>query len=284
MTAIFMKTHLLNSYIFSAPPFVLRNIPPLRVFALKRSRVLLNCDKRLMVIWSAKSACTSVYVWFAHVSGFLDDLRAAHVPLQKHRTESYHYSDLYRRSLAAPLDDYRTLRVIRDPYARTVSLYRFALMHKYVEPYLATFSGGKLNRSAGFSFQQFLDLMGSIDLQTANVHFRPQFNPIEKIHKSDFTVNISKSNLFQQLNATALRWSLPATDFEGMKWLIELEKSRKAKETPIEGADIDHRAFNKAAARGRLPFPSYDQLLTPTARARIESLYSVDFQAYRSHL
>ncbi len=284
MTAIFMKIHLLNNYVFSAPLFVLRNIPPLRTLALKRSRVLINCDKRLMVIWSAKSACTTVYAWFAQVSGFADELPAIHASPQKHRTTIYYFSELYRRSLAAPLGEYRTLRVIRDPYARTVSLYRYALLHAYADPYLAEFSAGKLSRTTGFSFQQFLDLLSSIDLSAANVHFRPQFNPIERIHKPDVTINVSKSDLLQQLNAVAHEWSLPDTDFDSLDWLVKFEHSRRAKEMPIEGSSLDHKVFNRDAARGKLPFPGYDQLLTPNARARIESLYGVDFQAYRSNL
>ena len=185
-TAQVMQISQLKPDLIQLPPMLLRNIAPLRARVLKRSRALINCDNRLMVIWSAKSACTAVYVWFAQVSGFGDDVRATHERPHIHRTTVYQKSDLYARSLTAPLERYRTLRVIRDPYSRAVSSYRHALMNAYAQPYMTKFSNGTLRRKTGYSFQEFLDMLQSVDLQRENLHFRTQFNVIERISKSRF--------------------------------------------------------------------------------------------------
>jgi hypothetical protein len=52
----------------------------------------------------------------------------------------------------------------------------------------------------------------------------------------------------------------------------------------VEGKDLDHAPFNRRQVAHLNQFPSYAQLLTPEARAKIEAIYKVDFDAYRDYL
>jgi hypothetical protein len=251
---------------------------------LEESRALINCDKRLMVVWSPKSACTSTYVWFAAQSGLIDEMRATHNWPHRHRRLVYQQSDLYRRSLRLPLADYRVVRVIRDPYSRAASIYRHSLVNDYLDEYLKDFKTGKLTSEQGLSFQQFLDLLESLDLRKANPHLKPQFRRIETVRPPDITINISKSDLFAELNRAEVAIGLPPTDFHSLGWLLTMEQKRRAKDMPLEGGFLDERPFGRRAARGRAPFPSYDQLLTPGAKEHIKRIYAQDFEAYGNAL
>jgi hypothetical protein len=266
------------------PPIVLRSVPPLRAEFVRTSRVLVNADQRLMVIWSAKSACTAVYVWFACVSGFAEEVRAAHNRPHLHRTGTYQHSALYAKSLRFPLSKYRVLRVIRDPYLRAASSYRHALKSGYSGPYMREFSNGALGRKRGYSFRQFLAMLKTQDIERTNLHFRAQFNPIERLRKPDKVINISHLNLYDELAALERDWSLPASNLASLDWFMDRESSRKASDEGAVGDDCDQLVYNLAAANGRKPFPRYEQLLTDHARHLIEDIYAIDFAAYGEFL
>jgi hypothetical protein len=258
--------------------------PALQRIAIARSRALLNVDLNLSVIWSAKSACTTVYTWFACVSGFGHELTGEGQGPHIHRINVYEKSDLCRRSLKAGATGFRTLRVIRDPYSRAVSSYRHALMNAYSQPYMTASSKGRLNRQQGYSFQQFLDMLETVDIRRSNPHFRAQFRPMERFRAPDAVINISKSDLFAELERVEDMWSLPRSDLRNLGWFVAREENRKADNIELQGANLDQEPFNAAAARGQATFPSYRQLLTPLARSRIAKIYEIDCSAYAAYL
>ena len=52
----------------------------------------------------------------------------------------------------------------------------------------------------------------------------------------------------------------------------------------MQGDRLDETVFNRHQVRDLEQFPSYQQLLTPEARQKIERIYRVDFDAYRDYL
>ena len=243
-------------------------------------RPLLNADKRLIVLWSPKSACTTVYVWFAKVSGFLDEVKAANKWPHVHRSAVFYHSDLYRRSLDGDLDGWRVVRVIRDPYARAVSIYRHALKTNFLEEEVHAHFGGRVSSEKGYSFMEFLGLLGTFDMTSCNPHCRPQFHPFEGKRRPDVTINISKQDLFTALNEVEDSLQLPRSNVAELTWLNEMEHKRKAKQVVLDGGEMDQVPFTRQAARGQAPFPQYDQLLTPAARTIVKQIYRIDFEAY----
>ena len=244
---------------------------------------LVNKDKKLIVLWSPKSACTTMYVWFSHISGFAEDVRKYATWPHRHRMDQYMKSKLYAESVDSGMTDAKVLRVIRDPYGRAVSIYRHALQTLFADRYMEAFSNGRIDAKDGYSFQTFLDLLEQLDMRRVDVHFRPQFHPLEKTRAVDRVINISKSDLFTEINAFEAMMEIPKTNFEDLNWLHALETKRKAKQEPIEGDGLDQVPFSRQQAKmGQLP--SYGQLLTPLARQRIEAIYKADFDAYRDYL
>ena len=244
----------------------------------------LDPDRKLMVLWSAKCACTASFVWFAKCVGMLDEMRALGKQPHRYRQENYHRSELYRRGRAAPIKDYYVVHIIRDPYLRAVSSYRHALGTGYADKRLALPQAGGLNRAAGFSFAEFLNYLETIDLRRANVHHRLQRHPVEKSRPPDRVINISRQDLFAELNRLEADRSLPRTDFASLEWLHRREAERRAQTEPIVGPDIPERRFNAAAVNGRRPWPDYEQFLDDRTRHRIERLYAPDFELFAPYL
>jgi Sulfotransferase family len=249
---------------------------------LASSPPLLNPDNKLMVVWSPKSACTTVFTWFINVIGRLDELSRYSSP-HRYRIEVYQKSELRLRGLKHPIKHYRMVRVIRDPYTRTASIYRHALRTKLLENYPRTVPAG-LDPAAGFSFLRFLDCVGMLNLSEANPHLQAQFSPVEMVHEPEIIINISKQDLFTELNKVEESFELPRTNFKELTWLHELEVRRKMKPRSFDGQSADEFPFDRKAASGLKPWPSYEQLLTPRARVRIERLYVSDFDAYADYL
>ncbi len=107
---------------------------------------------------------------------------------------------------------------------------------------------------------------------------------MERIRKPDAFINISTSDLFDELARIERQWSLPQTSLRELRWFTSREETRKAGSMKIEGGELDRVPFNAEAARGGKPFPSYEQLLTPASKCRIEKVYAIDFAAYGEFL
>ena len=245
---------------------------------------LINADKNLVVLWSPKSACTTVYVWFSHISGFAGDVKDYASWPHRHRLEQYLKSDLYFESAANGMENARLLRIIRDPYGRAVSIYRHALLTMFADKAMAEYSNGTITAVEGYSFQTFLDMAVTLNMRTADIHFRPQVHLYESRRKADRVINISKQDLFTELNAFEAEIGIPKTNFDDLNWLHSLESKRKAKQEPMAGEALDTVAFSRHQVNKLGLFPSYSQLLTPAAREKVEAIYKSDFDAYRDFL
>jgi hypothetical protein len=246
-------------------------------------RPLLDPDRKLMVVWSPKSACTTTFVWFLGLIGKIEEARAYHKWPHTYRIDKYYNSELYERGTKVPLNEYRMIRVIRDPYSRAVSSYRHAVGTQFAEEMLRQYDPSIDRKQGGFSFWTYLDFLSTVDMRTTNVHQSYQYHPIEAFFRPFEVINVTRQNLFEQLNAVEERLGWARTDFGAIEWIRESEDHRKASIGEFEGA-ADDVPLNMAAAKGKLPWPSSAALLTPRAKERIAQLYHVDLEAYRQYL
>lgn len=244
---------------------------------------LLNIDRNFMVFWSPRSACSTVYYWFAHASGFADELEQYGRRIHRHRRDFYK-SDLYQRSAEAGPDSMRMLKIFRDPYSRSISIYRHAITTAVHDNVTQQVMGEHFTAQDGFSFQEFLDFVGRIDLTKSDVHLRPQFHPFEHERKPDHYINIAKTDLFEGINAFERTCGLEPTDFPNLSGLHDREKKRKAEPWDDQDKPMDHVRLQRSNIRKLGRFPSSSQLLTPEAKEKIETIYKVDFDAYRDFL
>jgi hypothetical protein len=251
---------------------------------MQNPRPLLNADKYLTVIWAPKSACTSVYVWFSFVSGFLDEVKASNRLPHRHRIEVYYRSELYARSLNLDPFAGKVIKIIRDPYERAASVFRHALKTRTIDEPAMAVSSKHPASEVGISFQFFLDILASREPATLNVHLRPQFHPLEQHKTADYVINISKRDLFEGLNKVSEDLGLPRFGEEELKWLHDLEGERKESQVVMAGESLDEMPITREMARQPDRFPSYRQLLTPAAREKIRQIFAIDFAKYGEYL
>src|SRR5262249_41777851 len=118
---------------------------------------LINPDAKFVVIFSAKSACTNVLIWFFHHLGHLKAARDFHVWPHEYRVRVYYHSQLYQRAYKSDFSEFKVVRVVRDPYERAASGFRHIVRH----------AGGSIGRymgmrhvaERGLSFAEYLDFL-----------------------------------------------------------------------------------------------------------------------------
>jgi hypothetical protein len=257
------------------------DVPEARRLLAKPSRPLIDKDRQFVLGWSPKSACTTLYIWFASIGGFLDEVLAHHWFPHKHRNEVLLRSAGYREALRAYTPDFRFIKVIRDPYMRAASIFRHAVGFRFADADLHARFGPGVDSQCGVSFQQFLDLLAGLDMTTANPHYRPQLHPFEQHRRADKIINISRSDLLAEFAVLEKTYGWPPTDFANSEWFRKIENTRG--ETPgQEGEPLDRAMLSHGSHRRA--FPGYAQLLTPEARRKIERIYARDFEAYAPYL
>jgi hypothetical protein len=240
-------------------------------------RPLLAPNQRLLVIFSAKSACTSVLIWFLHQIGHADVAYDYSRWPHHYRMGVYYKSRLYRMALKKRPSRYSVVRVVRDPFERAVSSFR----HMLASGAGTDLAGKALRRNdietAGLSFSEYLDFLDTCDLRTSDQHYALQRHPIEDVVPVDHLINISTENLFARLNDVEADLGLPITDFAQLSWLKHLDQARSPNR-PGPVIDAYSRRFDREAARNE--WPKSSAFLVPEARDRIARLYATDIQSY----
>jgi hypothetical protein len=251
-----------------------------------RPRPLIHPAARLVVIFSAKSACTSVVIWFLHHLGDADAARDHFRWPHRYRGQVYYKSPLYRSAFELDLENFTVVRVVRDPFDRTVSSFRHALKTSLADTHVPRVLGRSDISRDGLSFAEFLDFLEGSDLTTCNPHFLIQRHPLEDKLPVRHLINISTEDLFTRLNEVEADIGLPRTDFAALAWLHQVDdrrtrhdrRQRRAEERVHVDDVYTHRFTQEVARRG--PWPSYGAFLTPLARERIARLYAADIASY----
>jgi len=238
---------------------------------------LIHPDARMIVIFSPKSACTSVVLWFLHQLG-VSDKAFRYGGVHGYRSQVYLRSSLYRDALKQDLSDFRVVRVVRDPFDRAASSFRHVQRTGMADAYFSALLG-RDDIAAGVSFREFLDLLEHMDLTTCNPHYRIQRHPVEDKLKVTHLINISTEDLFARLNEVEAALGLPVTDFATLSWLHRKDMKRSQFNAKMEVTDAYDMRLTRVQARWS-PWPPYSALLTPPARERIARLYAADIAAY----
>src|SRR5262245_22586874 len=133
------------------------------------------------VIWSAKSACTTVLLWYLWQCDLLQAALFYNRWPHRFRNSVLLRSATYR-TWASEVDvkSWSWLRVIRDPSKRAVSSYRHALKFGYANEAISESLRRPVDHRDGFSFELFLDHLAGINIATCNIHHRLQVHPIEE--------------------------------------------------------------------------------------------------------
>ncbi len=193
-----------------------------------RPEPLIDPQNRVVVIWSPKSACTATTIWFFHLCGLYEEAMAYDSWPHQYRQNVYRGSNLHRRGLTDDLRGYRIIRVVRDPYQRAISSYRHALMTGHLNAPMSAYRGRRTDNETGYSLVDFLNCIGRRDLSVyvSNTHHAVQSQPIERVLPPTDVINVSKQDLFEQLNRIEAEIGVEPTEFETLSWFQSTEKAR----------------------------------------------------------
>lgn len=238
---------------------------------------LLNPQARFILLFSPKSACSSTVIWFLNTLGLANEAQAYNAWPHRYRTEVFNKSPLQQEARRLPLDHYTVLRVVRDPVDRALSSYRHALGFHYANDTIRERLGLDV-ASQGLSLCEFIDFLELEDLTQCNPHHRIQTHPLERLRPADVTINVSRQDLFTELNRFEAHQGMPVTDFAQLQWLHDVQHTR----TPplVNPAEDNYRTRFKRAQALRGPWPR--NLLTEQAHQRLARLYAEDIQRYGS--
>jgi hypothetical protein len=242
-------------------------------------RPLIHTRKRMIVVFSPKSACTSAVIWFFHQLGHGTAARDYASWPHRYRTEVYYKSRIYRLAFERDLSTFSLVRIIRDPFERAVSSFRHVQKGGLADKAIAKVLGRRDMATAGLSFSEFLDFLERCNLKTCDPHFRIQRHPIEDHLSTRHLINASTENLFSRLRQVEADFDLPITDFDKLEWLRKLNPGHSHVEATSLPADVYTHRFTQDDARSG-SWPGYAAFLTPAARERIARLYDTDIKAY----
>jgi hypothetical protein len=231
---------------------------------------------RFVVLFSAKSACSTVVIWFLHVLGLDQEARAYSEWPHNFRTQKFYKQPDYLAARTSILpDQVKVLRVVRDPFERAGSSFRHALGTTYALADIRAKLGIDVP-TAGLSFERFIDFLELEDLKECNPHHSLQKHVLEDVRPPDFVINASRQDLFEGLNAFERAIGLPETDFPALAWAHELQASRVPHSVLFEGDAYRTMLTVSQAQKG--PWPK--GLISAEARVRLEKLYAEDISLY----
>jgi O-antigen biosynthesis protein len=239
------------------------------------SNALLDRERKFAMLFSEKSACTSAVIWFCHTLGLADEARAYSEWPHDYRLEVLNHPDARLYPHSVPLDGYTILQIVRDPFERAASSFRHAVGSLYADKTIKMKIGVDVAND-GLSFTQFIDFLAKENLRFCNPHHRVQSYSIAPGRFAHVVINISRQDLYQELNAFEVRMGMPLTDFANLAWVHELQKTRSPTLVDM-GPNPDQIALTVTQAQ-RGPWPK--GLLTERARRRIQTLYADDIARY----
>lgn len=249
-------------------------------FALRLGpQPLVHERRKIILIWSPKSACSTALIWFYKQTGLLEAAQTYHANPHNYRQDVLSRAGDYQRALNGPVADYDVIRVIRDPHDRAVSSYRHALRFGYEDRAMAHLTGRTISRREGFSFAEFLEHLSNINIKRCNPHHRLQRHPVEDVLVPRWVINVSRQDLLKELNTVERTLGWDVTNFEAVDWITAVESRRKAGRGAIEGDASETKLSRIEAAPGGA-WPERKALLTPERRAEIQRIYAEDFRAY----
>ena len=243
-------------------------------------RPLINPGAKLVVLYSPKSACSNVLIWFLHHLGHMDAARNFHRSPHRYRDRVYHQSPLYKSATRLDLTGFTVVKVIRDPCQRAVSSFRHVLRTGLFEDDMERKLDDTGLGQNGLSFAAFLDFLEKTDLRSCNPHYSLQGHPIEARLPVSHLINVSREDLFTRLNEVEAAIGLPVSELAKAPWVRQLGRRHHHEGGDFSGVTdfYRQRLGREHALRG--PWPSYDALLTREARERVAQLYASDIAAY----
>lgn len=238
-------------------------------------RTLVFPPAKIGIIWSPKSACTKVVLWYFKLTGLLDAALYYHSWPHYYRMHVLYSSQRYGQwARNSDWENFTWYQFCRDPVSRLLSSYRHNLGFGYADDRISRALRRRVSYLEGYSLDDFLKYLETQDLGgAADPHVKQQWHRIsKKVHIN--TINIDETDMFRQMNAIELKHNLPATDFPALE-AFKADDRRRAKLGTQQRFSSSQILTHKDAL-GQWPLQA--ALLDPTTTDRIKRLYAADMK------
>jgi len=238
-------------------------------------RTLVFPPARIGIIWSPKSACTKVVLWYFKLTGLLDAALFYHSWPHYYRMHVLYASQRYGQwARNSDWQNFTWYQFCRDPVNRLLSSYRHNLVFGYADDRVSRALRRRVSHGEGYSLDDFLKYLETQDLGgAADPHVKQQWHRIsKKVHVN--AINVDELDMFQQMNAIELKHNLPVTDFSALD-AFKADDRRRVKLGAQQGFSTS-RILTQKDASGRWPLQA--SVLDPATTDRIKRLYAVDMK------
>ncbi len=187
---------------------------------------LVDFERKMVISWSAKSACTHVLIWFLAKNGLLYAANYYHAWPHRFRMDVLEKSTIFQAACNDAIRNpqkYTLVRFMRDPVARLSSSLRHMLRTRYNDNDLQAFLKRPFTVETGLTIAEFIKYMQLVDFKHTNMHHASQINKVDLETKFARKIFVKLDNpaqsLAEQINFIERDMSQLVTDFSKIRKL-----------------------------------------------------------------
>ncbi|MBU2943919.1 sulfotransferase family 2 domain-containing protein [Shimia thalassica] len=201
---------------------------------------LIFSQKRVVLSFSPKSACSHAIIWFLLKENLLPAANYfSHWP-HDFRNKVYYNSQVYkqRKQAFAKADpnNWTLLKVTRDPAKRLISQFRHCVRYNVIDTQIQNRAGISMSKD-GLSFNDFVKVLKKIPRErpsTSDPHVCAQFQPVWTLPFGRvITINVDDCEVNDVLNLVEKELDMSVTDFETQGTFARIKKIHYAKKEPV---------------------------------------------------
>lgn len=172
---------------------------------LEAPQFIYDTKHKIVLLWSAKAACTFATKWIFNHMGILEIALEHNSWIHFYRDNVLHKSKEHFLSLERAINDKdnKIVKIVRDPYTRAVSSYLHVvrrLSDKFndnhiLDKRIGYFLNREICTSNTFTFREFVVFLENIDVRKCDIHYRIQSHPLESMNILQLTHLIRLENL-----------------------------------------------------------------------------------------
>lgn len=233
---------------------------------------LVSQRRKLVVFLTAKAGCTFATNWFLFQVGLLQVALDHHPWVHNYRRDVFYKGEDYK-NLDGIFDGKMVLiKFVRNPFSRTVSSFIHAIRHKYEDQEMADYLGRTVDAKNGYTFREFVEYLGTLNLQHCNIHHKIQLHKAELSGLLSIQYTIRLEEVPRNLDSLEQKLGFMRSNIE------VLRTSRH---------DTFRNNLSKFVGNSKFRFEGKDQVFPPTESFYdketlndVAKLYCRDFEQY----
>lgn len=233
---------------------------------------LIDSQDRFILYITAKAGCTFATKWFFEQQGLLDEAIGYSKWIHDYRRQVYYQKPGYMEDLERALyKRVRSIKLVRCPFQRAVSSYLHCARYKNYHGLISSFLDRNVDCNNTFTFEEFVEFLSSININTCNPHYRIQTWEHEISNRLNFYRVIKLEDSIEEFKNIEKEMGLIQTN------LLQLSTSyHHFKKEVQKGSYCGNFYFNEMTKS----IPHYSCFYNDSTMGKIGQIYDEDFTTY----